>query len=120
MKRKPAISVIICTYNGKRIIDKCLNSILNQKYPHFEVLCIDGGSKDGTISIIRDYQKKDKRIKLLRNKNKFPEGIGNGKWKGFKRSKGNIIGMIDQDNVLQRTDIFSEIIQIFKKNNKTD
>ena len=99
---KPKISVIICTYNGQKLIKNCFDSILNQDFKNFEIICVDGMSSDKTKKIIKDYIKKDKRIKLLINKNRLPEGRGYGKWLGYKKAKGNLVAFIDQDNILQK------------------
>lgn len=109
------ISVAVCTYNGKGLIENCLDSILSQSYRNFEVLCIDGFSSDGTLDIINRYKKQDKRIKLIMNKNRLPEGTGNGKWLGFNKAKGEIFAIIDQDNVLQRKDLFANVVKLMKK-----
>lgn len=113
---KPNISVVICTYDGENLIRNCLNSILNQNFKNFEIICVDGGSKDKTREIIKEYIKQDKRIKLIINEKKLPEGKGYGKWLGYKNSKGKIFGIIDQDNILQRKDLFFKVKEIFDKN----
>ena len=110
------ISIILCTYNGKAHLTKCLDSILSQSYKDFEVICMDGMSKDNTIEIIKRYMKKDKRVKLMINKKRLPEGKGKGKWLGFKNAKGEIVGVIDQDNILQSKDFFEKVVQTFDKN----
>lgn len=112
---RPHLSLIVCTYNGENLIKRCIDSILIQDYKNFEILCIDGGSKDKTLEIIRNYSKKDKRIRIIINKNRLPEGAGNGKWQGFTKSKGKIIGIIDQDNVLQDSNLFSKIVNLMHK-----
>jgi len=109
----PKISIVICTYNGETIISRCINSILNQDHYNFEILCLDGGSTDKTLEIINNY--KNKQIKVIQNKNRLPEGAGYGKWLGFKKSKGEIIGFIDQDNEIKRKDLFSLVIKTFKQ-----
>jgi glycosyltransferase involved in cell wall biosynthesis len=81
----------------------------------FEVLCIDGGSKDRTLDIIKEYQKKDKRVRLLANPKRLPEGKGNGKWLGFRKAMGEIVGIIDHDNVLQDNSLFENVAAIFEK-----
>ena len=116
---KPKISVIVCVYNGKKHIKNCLDSILKQDFVNFEVLCVDGGSTDNSRKLIESYAKRDKRVNLLINKKRLPEGKGKGKWLGFKRSKGEIIGIIDQDNVLQNKEVFRKVIDIMAKNEKT-
>ena len=115
---KPEISIIVCTYNGENLIKNCLNSILSQNYKNFEVLCIDGMSSDKTREIIKGYIKKDKRIKLIINDKRLPEGKGYGKWLGYENAKGEIFGIIDQDNVLQDRNLFEKAVGIFKKENK--
>jgi len=113
---RPKISIIICTYNGEEIISRCIDSILNQDYKNFEILCVDGGSSDNTVKIIKNYS--DKRIKIINNKNRLPEGVGNGKWLGFKKSCGEIVGFIDQDNELERKDLFDKVIKTLRKEKK--
>lgn len=110
------ISIIVCTYNGERLIGNCLNSILKQKLKNFEIICVDGGSTDKTREIIKEYMKRDKRIKLIINNKRLPEGKGYGKWIGYENSKGKIFGIIDQDNLLQRGDLFPKVKEIFNKN----
>lgn len=109
------ISVILCTYNAPDLVRNCLNSILCQDYDNFEVLCIDGMSQDKTCEVIKQYMNKDKRIKLFRNKGMLAEGKGHGKWLGFKKASGDIIAIIDQDNVLQRSDLFRKVAEIINK-----
>ena len=107
------LSIVICTYNGERIIERCLQSILKQSYRDYEILCIDGVSADNTQAIIGRYANADQRIKLMINPNRFPEGAGNGKWLGFKAAKGAVLGIIDQDNVIQRNDLFALVVKQF-------
>ncbi|MCH7568281.1 MAG: glycosyltransferase family 2 protein [Nanoarchaeota archaeon] len=113
---RPEISIIVCTYNAPDLVARCLNSILNQTYKNIEILCVDGMSIDKTRDVVKKYMKRDKRVKLILNKNRLPEGKGNGKWLGFKRAKGKIIGVVDQDNLLQREDLIEKVLEIFKKN----
>ncbi len=112
---KPKISIILCTYNGGPDVKRCIDSILLQKEKSFEVLCLDGGSTDGTIELIKSYSSKDKRIKYYNNPNKLPEGHGNGKWLGFRKARGEIVGILDQDNILQRNSVFSDAIFTLEK-----
>lgn len=111
----PLISIVICTYNGERLITDCVESILRQDYSCYEILFVDGGSFDRTKQIIEGYIRKHAAWKLISNPNRLPEGIGNGKWLGFSKSSGDIVAFIDQDNVLQRNDLFSSTI--FRLNN---
>ena len=114
--KKPKISVIICTYNSPKLVKNCIDSIFSQDFKDFEVICVDGMSSDNTREVIKSYSKKDKRVKLLINKKRFPEGKGFGKWQGYSKAKGDVIAFIDQDNILQRSDLFSKAIKILNSN----
>lgn len=115
---KPEISVIICTYNGGKILHECLSSILNQTEKRIEVLCIDGGSTDGTKDYIKEISKKDRRVKIINNPARLPEGKGKGKWLGFRKSKGKVICFIDQDNVIQSREVFNNAYFILKSDSE--
>lgn len=108
---KIKLSIVVCTYNGEKLLERCLNSILSQKYKNFEIICVDGGSTDRTIEIVKNYMKRHKNIKLLNNKKKFPEGYRKGKWLGYKNAKGKVIAFIDQDNELQGEDWLSSMMK---------
>jgi len=110
------ISIVICTYNGENLIKNCLDSIISQDYPNKEIICVDGGSLDSTLKIISNYKKKYPWVKLIKNKNKLPEGKYNGKWQGYKVSKGKLIAFIDQDNVLQDNQFFKKSSLLLTKN----
>lgn len=62
------ISVVIPCYNVERFLHTALDSILNQTYPYFEVICIDDYSSDKTLEILKFYSEKDERIKVFANK----------------------------------------------------
>ena len=69
-----AISVIIPVYNAEDFLEESLNSVLNQNFKDFEVICVNDGSKDNSLNILNKYQKKDKRIKVISQKNSGERG----------------------------------------------
>lgn len=88
------ISVIVCCFNEKDYIKRCINSLQNQKKINgeIEILVIDGLSNDGTREIITSLQKEDNRIKLFDNKYRVkPPAIN----LGFRESSGNYIAICD-------------------------
>ena len=64
------VSVVVPIYNAERYIWDCLDSLLSQTFKDIEIVCIDIGSTDSTISILERYIKHDKRIKIFKNQNK--------------------------------------------------
>ena len=60
------VSVIIPAYNCSLTIKRCIDSIINQTYNEIEILIINDGSTDNTLKILREYEKKDNRIKILK------------------------------------------------------
>jgi glycosyltransferase involved in cell wall biosynthesis len=56
------ISVIIPIYNSEKYISSCLNSVINQTLKNIEIICIEDGSTDKSMSILKEYQKHDKRL----------------------------------------------------------
>lgn len=63
------VSIIIPIYNIEKYLSKCLDSLVTQTYEDIEILAISDGSTDKSVSIVKDYQKKDKRIKLIEKDN---------------------------------------------------
>ncbi len=103
MKSKPIFSVIIPAYNRAQWIGKTLESVLNQTYPHFEVLVIDDASTDATPEVVRKYQKKDSRIVLHRNEvNKERAFCRN---KGFELAQGDFAVLLDSDDLMLPTNL---------------
>lgn len=62
------VSIIIPVYNIEKYVARCLDSVLAQSYPHFEVLVVDDGSTDGSAGRVLQYVQRDSRIKLLQKK----------------------------------------------------
>lgn len=107
------ISVIIPVYNAEKYIEYCLKSVLDQTYKNLEIILIDDGSTDSSFEIIKYYQKKDKRIKILKQTNK---GAGAARNYGLAVAKGRYIGFVDSDDWIQ-LDMYEYLIKIMKKEN---
>lgn len=106
------ISYIIPTLNAENVLDKCLKSIINQKYPRskYKILIIDGGSTDKTIKIAQKYNSK-----ILKNPLKTAEA---GKAIGVKQAKGEFICLIDSDNILPNSNWLSKMLYPFTQNSQ--
>ena len=95
MNSTPKISVVISTYNAQNYISECLDATLNQTYTNLEVIIVDDGSEDDTLSILQSYASKDSRITLFRHSNK---GVSTTRNKGIQNATGEYIVFFDADD----------------------
>ena len=72
----PKISILIPAYNVENYIDECLESVLNQSLSDIEIICVDDASTDDTLSILRNYEEKDKRVKIYFHKENKGQSCG--------------------------------------------
>ena len=86
-------SIIIPLYNKYDFIEKAVFSVLNQSYPHFELIVIDDGSYDGSIKVVENI--KDTRIKLFKQSN---GGVSSARNKGIEIAKYDLIAFLDADD----------------------
>ena len=99
MKHNPNISIIIPVYNSEKYISKCLDSILNQSYKDYEIILMDDGSKDSSLKIIKDYDKKYENIHAYSQKNGGPALARNN---CLDKAKGKYIMFIDSDDYIDK------------------
>ena len=90
----PKVSVIIPAYNEEKYIGKCLDSLLKQTYKDMEIIVIDDGSKDKTLEILKEYEKKYRNIRILTQEHKGP---GEARNLGARKAKGEILVLVDAD-----------------------
>ncbi|WP_294485155.1 glycosyltransferase [uncultured Mailhella sp.] len=94
-KYSPVISVIIPVYNVEKYIDRCLNSVLNQSFNDIEIICIDDGSTDSSLSILHRYAAKDERIRIFTQRNRGASAARNA---GLDAANGQWISFVDSDD----------------------
>lgn len=93
--RSVILSVVSPVYNGGKYLEPFLISVLQQSFPHFELIMVDDGSTDSSIEIIKSYQKKDSRIHLIEQNHK---GAGSARNFGLSQAKGQYIIFLDCDD----------------------
>ena len=103
MINKSYISILITNYNKERFLDKSLKNVCNQNFKNYEIIIFDDCSTDKSLNIIKKY----KKVKLIINKAKNKKDSGplnqiNGIIECFKRSKGNIICLLDSDDYFKK------------------
>lgn len=91
------ISVIVPIYNVSKYIGDCLQSILLQDYKDFEVLCVNDGSTDNSAGIVRQFEKLDRRFKLLQQPN---SGVSVARNLGLEYAQGEYICFVDADDMI--------------------
>lgn len=89
------ISVVIPVYNAEKTIKKCLNSLLEQTYSNFELICIDDGSEDASLEICRAYESRDARIRTIAQENVGPSRARNA---GLDAARGAYVCFVDSDD----------------------
>ena len=92
----PKVSVIIPVFNVENYLEDCLESLLNQTMPDFEVLCMDDGSTDGSIDLLTLYSRLDSRIKVFFGEN---EGAAVQRNRGIDASVGEYLYFMDSDDM---------------------
>jgi glycosyltransferase involved in cell wall biosynthesis len=92
------ISIVVPCYNISDYIESCIDSILNQTYTNFELLLLDDGSIDNTLFICKDYQQKDKRIRVFTHENK---GVSYTRNRGIREANGEFIMFVDGDDFIE-------------------
>lgn len=108
------ISMITVCYNSSSTIRDTLESVLSQNYTNYEYLIIDGNSSDDTINIIKEYEVKfGGKLKYISERDK---GLYDAMNKGIKMATGDIIGIINSDDVIASKEVFKTVIETFKKN----
>lgn len=89
------VSIIIPVYNAEKYIEECLDSLLAQTYPDFEIICVDDGSEDRSLEILRRYENQDGRITVLTQKNQY---AGVARNTGMERATGKYLLFLDADD----------------------
>lgn len=107
------ISVIVPVYNSELVIERCLESILSQSIDNIEIICVDDGSTDNSVEVIKGLQKKTNKIKIFSQENK---GAGNARNFGLKMAKGEYIGFVDADDYIDK-EMYRTMYRIARDNN---
>lgn len=91
------ISVIIPVYNVEKYLEECIESVLNQEIEDIEVICVDDGSTDKSLSILKKFGERDKRITIISQMN---HGQAHARNRGLECATGKYICFVDSDDLL--------------------
>lgn len=102
------VSIILPIYNVQEYLRECLDSVVNQTLQDIEIICVDDGSKDDSLSIIQGYARQDSRIVVLTGPN---GGYGKAMNRGLDRATGEYIGIVEPDDYVS-TEMFGALYQV--------
>ncbi|WP_172136063.1 glycosyltransferase family 2 protein [Adlercreutzia sp. ZJ473] len=93
----PKLSFVVPVYNIDRYLDECLGSLCGQTYSNLEIICVDDGSSDNSLDVLRTWEQRDDRVKVFSQANK---GVSRARNEGMRRATGEYIGFVDGDDYL--------------------
>lgn len=109
----PMVSVILPVYNVEKYLFKCLSTITNQTLKDIEIICIDDGSTDQSLSILKSFAAKDQRIIVLEQRNL---GAGVARNRGLDIAKGRYLSFLDSDDFFE-TNMLEKAVQACELHN---
>ncbi len=106
------ISVCVPIYNVEKYLRECLDSIINQTLKEVEIICVNDGSTDNSLNILKEYAKKDNRIKVIDKEN---SGYGASMNVALDSAQGEYIGIVESDDFIQK-DMYESLYKLAKEN----
>lgn len=94
----PKVSVIIPVYNTEKYLSKCLESLISQTLQDLEIICVNDGSTDNSLELLKSYAQQDKRIKIINFKEN--QGVSRARNAGIQAAIGEYIGFADSDDTV--------------------
>lgn len=108
----PTVTVVTISFNAERFIRKTLESVIEQDYPHLEYLVIDGGSKDSTPSIIREYAEQP-QSRITWWVSEKDSGVSEAFNKGITKHTGDFIGYMNAGDYFASPDALSRLFSVY-------
>lgn len=106
------VSAIVPVYNTEKFLEKCIRSIMSQTLKEIEIICINDGSTDNSLEILKKLQKEDKRIIIIDKKN---EGASKARNIGIEEARGNFLCFIDGDDWIEKDMLEKMYLEAKKK-----
>ena len=111
--RIPKVSVLVPICNVEKYLAQCLDSLVNQTLQEIEIICINDGSTDNSLSIIKEFAAKDNRIVIIDKPN---SGYGDSMNRGLAIAKGEYIGIVESDDFAD-VDMFEQLYRFAQLGN---
>lgn len=94
---EPLVSIIVPVYNGEKVIERCIRSLVGQTYENIEIIVLNDGSKDHTMQILNKYEKLDSRVRVIDKPN---SGVSDTRNQGLQLATGDYVQFVDSDDWL--------------------
>lgn len=107
------LSIIVPVYNVEKYLPKCLESLTNQTLKDIEIICVNDGSMDNSLAILKEFASKDSRIRIIDNQH---QGVAKTRNTGLEQSTGEYIGFVDSDDYID-IDFFEKLYNSATKSN---
>lgn len=111
--KNPKVSILVPICNVERYLRECLDGLVNQSLEDIEIICINDGSTDSSLSIIREYERRDQRIVVIDKPN---SGYGDSMNRGIEIAHGEYVGIVESDDFAV-IDMFEKLYKAAKKDN---
>ena len=98
----PAVSIVIPVFNVEKYIGKCLDSLISQTLHNIEIICVNDGSTDHSLEIIKKYAENDPRFVIVDKEN---GGYGKAMNVGLDKATGEYIGIVEPDELCTACDV---------------
>lgn len=113
MDKNPKFSIIIPVYNVEKYLSFCMESIIHQTLKDIEIICVNDGSTDSSLSILEEYGKLDDRIKII---DKHNGGLSSARNAGLDEAEGEYILFVDSDDCLEKNACARLYVEILQEN----
>ncbi len=107
----PKVSIVVPCYNVENYVGECVESLLSQTLKDIEIICVNDGSTDRTLSILREFEQRDPRVRVIDKPN---SGYGHSMNTGFDAARGEYIGITESDDFAER-DMFKTLYRFAKR-----
>lgn len=112
------VSIVTATYNSSKTVEDTIKSVLGQTYKEYEYIIIDGSSNDNTLDIVRKYEPFfEGKMHIYKERDK---GIYDAMNKGFQKATGDVLMLINSDDLFARPDALELVIKTFEKSPEVD
>lgn len=112
MNNNPKVTIILPVYNVEKYLEACIISILNQTYQNLDIIAIDDGSTDISLSILKKYSQKDHRLRIVAQQN---SGVSSARNSGLNQDgKGKYIYFIDSDDIIEMS-MIEDLVNLCEK-----